>query len=452
MKKLFLLLLLAPGLAFSQATGAEQVRRVTNETPEQKAKRMEWWTEARFGMFIHWGLYSVPGRHEWIQLNEMIQTDDYAKYLEAFDPDLYNAREWAAYAKKAGFKYVVLTAKHHEGFCMWDSKYTDYKVTNTPAGRDLVKEFVDAFRAEGIKVGFYFSMIDWHHPEYIVDGLHPLRKTKDEANAGRDMEKYRQYMRSQLTELLTKYGEISTLFFDFSHNEKGKDEWDAESLYKICRKYQPGIVINDRLDLMEEGGWDYATPEQFMPNQWPTYNGERVPWETCQTFSGSWGYYRDEQTWKSVPQLVGMLIETVSKGGNLLLNVGPTARGAFDDRAVDRLEGIGEWMRFNSRAIYGCTEAPDSIACPNNCLLTYNPKTNRLYVHVLFWPVQTLTLKGLGGDRVKYVQFLHDGSEIRSVKKVGYWGAEEASSDDLQLSLPVQKPNVEIPVIEVFLN
>jgi len=221
----------------------------------------------------------------------------------------------------------------------------------------------------------------------------------------------------------------------------------------MIRQIQPDIIVNDRLDLLDiPGGWDFRTPEQFKPREWIKMDGKRVPWETCQTFSGSWGYHRDETTWKSVNQLIELLIDTVSKGGNLLLNVGPTARGTFDQRAHDRLDGIGEWMKVNSRSIYGCTQAPDEFTTPDNCLLTYNPETKRLYVHVLDWPMGKLHLDGYMG-KVTYAQFLHDASEIK-FQGIHSWQAavESTSGRTLTLDLPIVKPDVTIPVIELFLE
>jgi alpha-L-fucosidase len=431
------------------------------ETKEEKAQRMAWWTHDRFGLFIHWGIYSLPARHEWIQMYERIPADDYRKYFERFDPDLYNPKEWAAKAKEAGMKYVVITTKHHDGFCLWDSKYTDYKVTNTPYGKDLIKPLVEAFRSEGIRVGFYYSLIDWHHPHFALDQRHPpVPVNPDERkaeNEKRDMSIYQQYMKDQLRELLTNFGRIDELFMDFSYpgeGGKGHKDWDAEGLMKLIRELQPHIIVDNRMDLTHtDWGWDFLTPEQFMPQEWPTMNGVRVPWETCQTFSGSWGYFRDEYTWKSVHQLVVMLIETVSKGGNLLLNVGPTARGVFDDRADERLEGIGRWMKFHHRAIYGCTQAPDDFAKPQNCLMTYNPVTKRLYIHVLEWPFKSLHLPGYRG-KFKYAQLLNDASEIRFTTRTQSTGntTETSGENDVILTLPVEKPNVEIPVIELFLE
>lgn len=423
------------------------------ETEAHKAERLKWWTDARFGMFIHWGLYALPARHEWVKNIERMNNAQYQKYFDYFNPDMWDPHEWAKMAKAAGMKYVVLTAKHHEGFCLFDSKFTDYKSTNTPFGRDIIKDYVEAFRAEGLKVGFYYSLIDWHHPDYTIDRNHPQRQTTDSAyvrlNKGKDMSKYREYIKNQVRELLTNYGEISIIWFDFSFpgkNGKGHADWDSENLLKLARSLQPNIIVDDRLDLDDvDGGWDFTTPEQFKVASWPEKNGKRIPWETCQTFSGSWGYYRDETTWKSTAQLLELLIESVSKGGNLLLNVGPTARGVFDYRAQDRLKTMGEWMKYNNRSIYGCTEAPAGITAPANTLLTYNPVTKRLYVHLLSYPMGSLTWSKMT-DKIKYIQFLHDASEVR------FSSGEGEDKNDITLSLPVLKPPVEIPVLEVFLK
>jgi alpha-L-fucosidase len=449
LKNILLIILTILLLDVSQSIQAQ----LPKETDAQKTQRLKWWTDARFGMFIHWGLYASPARHEWVKNRERLTNEQYQKYFDIFNPDLYNPKEWARRAKEAGMKYVVLTAKHHEGFCLWDSKYTDYKATNTPFGRDIIKEYVEAFRAEGLKVGFYYSLLDWHHPDYTIDRYHPQRQESDSAyermNKGRDMSKYREYIKNQVRELLTNYGPISIIWFDFSFpgkNGKGRDDWDSENLLKLARSLQPGIIVDDRLDLKDvEGGWDFTTPEQVKVTKWPEYNGKKIPWETCQTFSGSWGYYRDETSWKSPAQLLELLIESVSKGGNLLLNVGPTARGVFDYRAQERLKAMGDWMDYNSRSIYNCTEAPVEFTPPANTLLTYNPSTKRLYVHLLAYPMGRLTLTNMA-DKVKYIQFLHDASEII------YTEGRGEASNDLSLQLPILKPPVEIPVLEVFLK
>jgi len=354
-------------------------------------------------------------------------------------------------------KYFVVTTKHHEGFCLWDSQHTDYKATKTPCGKDLIRPMVEAFRAEGLHVGFYYSLIDWHHPQFPIDRLHPMRDNEAAraTNAQRDVARYAEYLHAQVRELLTQFGRLDCLFLDFSYpgeDGKGRDDWQSEKLIKMCRELQPHILINDRADLMDTGwGWDFRTPEQFMVRNWVTIRGRRVLWETCQTFSGSWGYHRDEATWKSVPQLLQLLIDSVSKGGNLLLNVGPTARGEFDARALDRLAGIGEWMRRHGRAIYGCTQAPAEFRAPQDCRLTYNPQTNRLYVHILAWPLGELHLDGFAG-KVRYAQLLNDASELHFAERAPHQAALEGTgADTLTLRLPIVKPDVAIPVVELFL-
>lgn len=424
-----------------------------------------WFRHDRFGMFIHWGLYALPARHEWVKENEKISEAKYDKYFEHFDPDLYDPREWARQAKNAGMKYAVLTAKHHEGFCMWDTQYTDYKCTNTPAKRDLVREYADAFRAEGLHIGFYYSLLDWHHPDFTIDINHPRQNDPDAyaQNQGRDMRKYAEYMRNQVTELLTDYGKIDILWFDFSYPNdngtgdkswmkgKGKDDWEAEKLIALVRSLQPDILIDNRAGIEQ----DLWTPEQFQPTEWMRHpqTGELVTWETCQTFSGSWGYHRDEQTWKNPEMLIRMLVNSVSLGGNLLMNVGPTARGYFDARAEAALKVYADWMKYNSRAIYGCTMAEPEFTAPADCRLTQSEDGKRLYIHLFAYPFAHLILKGLAG-KIEYVQFLHDGSEVLfSDGKVKHYG-ECLSDDENQtvLYLPAIKPNVLVPVIEVFLK
>ena len=434
---------------------------VTRKTPGDTA----WFTHDRFGMFIHFGLYAMPARHEWVKTNEKIPEEKYDKYFKYFNPDLFDAREWARQAKAAGMKYAVLTTKHHEGFCLFDSQYTDYKITNTPFGRDLVREYVDAFRAEGLRVGFYYSLIDWHHPEFPIDPLHPRRDDPDarEQSQGRDVRKYAEYMRNQVRELLTNYGRIDVLWFDFSYSDnngagdkawmkgKGKADWESEKLLALARELQPGIIIDNRTEIEQ----DIFTPEQFQPTEWVRHKetGELVTWEACQTFSGSWGYYRDEQTWKSPEMLIRMLVNTVSLGGNLLMNVGPTSRGYFDKRAENALKVYADWMKLNSRAIYGCTMAEPEFKAPADCRFTQSADGKRLYLHLFAYPFAHLLLPGLAG-RVDYAQFLHDGSEVLfSEGKMEHFGEALPEAEGLLvLNLPPVKPDCLVPVIELILK
>ena len=440
---------------------------VFRETPEEKAARLAWWQHDRIGMFIHFGLYSLPAVSEWVKSEKRMSDADYDVYFKKFNPDLLDAGKWAKQARQSGVKYVVLTAKHHDGFCLWDSKFTDYKVTNTPFGRDVVRQFVEAFRKEGLRVGLYYSLLDWHHPDYSIDCNHPRHPSDylsfceqkaayEKLNAGRDMEVYRKYMKDQITELLTGYGRIDIMWFDYSYPQvkispKGRKEWDSKGIWELVHKLQPWVIIDNRMDLYDTGwGWDFLTPEQFKVTRRPVRNGVKVPWETCQTFSGMWGYARDESTWKSPVQLIELLVDTVSKGGNLMLNVGPTPRGMFDARANERLDALGRWLDIHGRSIYGCTEAPEGLTAPEFTHLTYNPQTRRLYVHLFHYPMGSLACEF--GDRIAYAQFLHDGSEVK-VKSLNHWLVENYPEAPKQnFILPVVKPDVEVPVIEVFLK
>ena len=428
--------------------------------PEPTVGDTSWFVHDRFGLFIHWGIYSVAARHEWVKYRERIRDEDYQKYFDHFYPDLYDPTVWAREAKNAGMKYFVVTTKHHDGFCLWDSALTDYKVTNTPWGKDVLRPMVDAFRNEGFKVGFYHSLLDWHHPEFPVDPLHPMRDdlAYREAHKDRDIRKYAEYLHGQTRELLTQFGKIHIMWFDFSYSQrtfpwgrgKGKEDWQSEKLLAMVRELQPGIIVNDRLEIRG----DIKTPEQYQPRGWMTVDGKPVVWEACQTMNGSWGYDRDNLDWKPVEMLVQMLVDSVSKGGNMLLNVGPNARGEFDPRSVERLRGIGEWMRLHSRSIYGCTAF--DLTPPPDCRYTYNPVTKRLYLHLFAWPFRHVHLDGLAG-RVEYAQLLNDASEIKMLVIDPHQQAETITPagsrpDTLTLELPVQKPAVTVPVIELFLK
>jgi alpha-L-fucosidase len=420
----------------------------------------DWFVKDRFGMFIHWGLYALPARHEWIRNREEITNEAYQKFFDHFNPDLYDPKAWAKAAKAAGMKYFVITTKHHEGFCLWDTAYTDYKAPNTPYGKDLLTPMVDAFRAEGLKVGFYHSLIDWHHDDFTIDAIHPLRNNPNalEMNKKRKQEKYAEYLHGQVRELLTNFGKIDILWFDFSYKAprhpyehfpgKGKEEWQSEKLIKMIRELQPEIVLNDRLEI----GGDLQTPEQYQPQEWVKVDGKPVVWEACQTFSGSWGYHRDETSWKSPEQLIKMLIDTVSCGGNLLMNVGPTGRGEFDYRALEALEVYGEWLKRHSRAIYGCTQS--EFTPPQGCKYTQNGK--KLYLHIYSWPFKHIHLENMAG-KIEYAQLLNDASEIifSEAKDDGMphsYITVRQKPGSVVLNLPIAKPNVEVPVIELFLK
>ncbi len=421
--------------------------KLTLIRPQPTPGNTKWFTHDRFGMFIHWGLYALAARHEWVKHYERISNENYEKYFKHWNPDLYDPKIWAKAAAEAGMKYFVITTKHHEGFCLWDSALTDYKATNTPYGKDVLHPMVDAFREQGLKTGFYHSLLDWHHPDYTTDQCHPMRDNEEykAKDTERDLNKYVDYLYGQTHELLTQFGKVDILWYDFSiggnWNPKGRAQWRSEELISKIRALQPEIIIDDRLEIDQ----DVKTPEQWMPREWVRVAGQPVVWEGCHTFSGSWGYYRDEESWKTVDQLLIMLIDSVSKGGNLLLNVGPTGRGEFDQRALERLAGMGKWMSRHSRSIYGCTQAPLEFECPRDCMYTYNPETHTLYLHCLAWRFDTIVLKGEVARHVDYAQILSDASEIRFDRN--------EDSSEVQLKVPLKKPlNAEIPVIEIFLK
>lgn len=434
----------------------------------QSGGRTDWFVHDRFGLFIHWGIGSLPTpwEHGWFMHYERTSTERYQRYFDHFDPDLYDPVVWAREARNAGMKYFVATTKHHDGFCLWDTDESEYKAPRTPAGRDLIKPMVDAFRAEGLRVGFYHSLIDWHHPEFTIDGLHPLRDDAEfrESQRHRDISRYAEYLRAQTRELLTRYGDISLLWYDFSYPDldllekqglqrydwdkgKGAVDWDSERLLALVRELQPGIIVNDRLDIPG----DYCTPESYQPVKWLERNGKRVTWEVCQPINGLYTYARDTHQWKSTKTLIQILVDTVSKGGNLLLNVGPTGRGEFDQNSLERLRGIGDWMRRHGRAIYGCTES--AYVAPPDC--RYTQKGDSLYLHLFAWPPGHVHLKGLA-DRVAYAQLLNDASEVttRVYEDRDAQGTyiEGLPSNTLTLKLPIPEPDVAVPVVELFLK
>ncbi|WP_026961465.1 alpha-L-fucosidase [Alicyclobacillus herbarius] len=417
----------------------------------------EWFVQDRFGLFIHWGLYSLAARHEWVMSREKISPEAYMKYFYHFNPDLFDPKLWAKTAKEAGMKYMVVTTKHHEGFALWDSKVTDYKVTNTPYGQDVIRVLVDAFREQGLKIGFYHSLIDWHHPDFPVDGFHPLREdeSRSDQSTNRRIEHYAQFLKAQVKELLSNYGKIDYMWFDFSYPDrnwgwskgKGREDWQSEELEKMVLELQPDIILNDRLDLHR----GVVTPEQVQPQGTVVRDGQPVIWEACQTLNGSWGYDRDNLDWKSPELVVKMLVDTVSKGGNLLLNVGPNGRGEFDETSVEILRSIGKWMRLHGRSIYGCGKS--DFEPPSDCRYTQAGK--RLYLHIFSWPYRHIYLKGLAG-KVTYAQFLHDASEVKildmDASSPHSHTSPEYVPDSLALEIPVRKPNVLVPVVELFLR
>lgn len=383
-----------------------------------------WFEDARFGMFIHWGIYAVHAKGEWYASIAKVPPERYAQYFETFHPVDYDPKRWARMAKNAGMRYAVLTAKHHDGFCLFDSAYTDYKATNTPAKRDLVREYVEAFRAEGIRVGLYYSLVDWHHPDYPAydDPFHPMRGDPSRKDEQCVFDRYLDYMHNQVRELCMNYGKIDLLWFDFSYESFSGAAWRAEELVHMVRALQPEILINSRLEA--SGGslgtlltntpspWagDFATPEQILPPA-PLRRPDGTPvcWEACQTMNNSFGYTDADRCFKSAKTCIHQLVSCVSKGGNYLLNVGPDARGNIPPQSQAILEQIGAWMRRNGESIYGCHAAPMDEA-PFGCRLTSRGAT--VYLHVMEQPVGPLAVSCIDRRQIKSARFLSTGAEV----------------------------------------
>ncbi|MGB1259143.1 MAG: alpha-L-fucosidase, partial [Akkermansiaceae bacterium] len=381
--------------SYSQEPPALQIgsKESLQETHAQRDARMKWWREARFGMFIHWGLYSVGGGKwngqdsgsicSWMQSRLCVSPNDYATLQSGFTAKNYDPRAWAKLAKSAGMKYAVLTSKHHEGFCLYDSKYTDYDVMNTPAKRDLLKGYFKAFRAEGLKTGLYYSLFDWHHPHYPVKGdeYHPMRGNDEFLKQHRSTKKYIDYLHAQAREIATNYGPLDIMWWDYSYGKMDHNVWRAKKITNMMRSLQPGIVMNNRLHVgvLNPNG-DFSTPEQYIPS-----TGTGSDWEACMTMNTTWGYKPHDHDYKSSKNLIHQLIEVVSKGGNYLLNVGPKPDGTIPKEQVERLQDIGKWMAIHSESIYGTQASPFPRVLPwGYCTRKSLPDGNtRLYIHVL---------------------------------------------------------------------
>jgi alpha-L-fucosidase len=389
---------LLPALAHVSPTGAQPEPPdpgIAEESPARRDARMAWWRDARFGMFIHWGLYAVPagtwkgrpvgGIGEWIQHIGRIPGKEYDTLLSQFDPVEFDAAEWVRIAKDAGMRYIVITTKHHDGFALFDSALSDFDVMATPFGRDIMKELSEAARTAGLRICWYHSILDWHHPDYL-----PRTDWSDLPVEGADFDRYRAYLKGQVTELLTNYGDIGVMWFDGEWEPMWTHEHGVD-LYRHVRSLQPRIIVNNRVDkgrqgmrgLTREGfAGDFGTPEQEIP---PT-GLPGADWETCMTMNDTWGYKADDHNWKSVEDLLRKLADIASKGGNFLLNVGPTGRGRIPPASVERLEAMGRWMRRNGEAIYGTSASPFAHLPWGRCTQKPIPGGTRLYLHVFDWP------------------------------------------------------------------
>lgn len=395
-------------------TPTPQVDPETGETPKQFAARTRWWREAKFGMFIHWGIYAVPADGEWHMYAHQMQVPDYEKYATQFEPVKFDAARWVHVAKAAGMKYIVITSKHHDGFCMFDTKLSDYSIVKaTLFKRDPMRELAAQCKKQRIRLCFYHSIMDWHHPDYLP--RRPWEKDLRPA-VGASLDRYLEYMKGQLRELLTNYGPIGVIWFDGGW-EHGAEELHAKEVVKMIRTLQPGIMINNRINLPE----DFDTPEQSIPAS--ALKKGRL-WETCMTLNNNWGYARKDRNWKSPEDLVHKLCDIASKGGNFLLNVGPTALGEVPQESVERLERVGQWMKLNGESIYGTTQSPFK-RLPFEGRATVKGKT--LYLQVFRWPAEGLKLKGLK-NKVIGAKALDSGETLAVTKE----------ADALSLAKPVR--------------
>jgi len=389
------------GLAAAAATGCsgpekpkEQVAAIpAPQPPPDHERRIQWWREAKFGMFIHWGLYSQLGRQEWVMSLEDIPVQEYEKLAKTFKPKPEPARAWAKLAKQAGMKYMVMTTKHHEGFCNFDSKLTDYCATKQGPGRDLVKEYVEAARAEGLRVGFYYSLMDWHHP----DGM----KAKDDPEARR---RFVDYIHGQIRELLTNYGKIDILWYDVAVPLDAAG-WESEKMNQMVLQLQPDIIVNNR-------NWlpgDFSTPEQNI-------QATKGDWESCMTLNDSWGYTAADGNWKTPSRVVRNLVQCCQDGGNYLLNIGPMPDGSIPEPSVKILTAVGKWLQKNSEAIHGTQKSRVNFSN----VAGFTRKGNTLYSHVYFWPGNKVTIGGIQTPPKsakmlatgKEVKFTHSGTQL----------------------------------------
>jgi alpha-L-fucosidase len=445
-----LLALMLPFLASCSQNATPQPR--AEETKAQFDQRMEWWREARFGMFIHWGLYAVPAGEwdgkthhgEWIQTTAQIPVPTYEKFLDDFNPVKFDADEWALAAKAAGMEYIVITSKHHDGFALFDSAVSDFDVMATPFQRDIMKELAEACERYGLRMCWYHSIMDWHHPDYL-----PRRgwERADRPEGDANFDRYVDYMNAQVTELLTNYGPIGVMWFDGEWEGTWTHEYGQE-LYDLCRSLQPDLIVNNRVDKGRNGSMagmtsgpqfagDFGTPEQEIP----ATGLAGVDWETCMTMNRNWGYNAADLDYKSATDLIRKLSDIASKGGNFLLNIGPTAEGTFPDMSLDRLEVIGKWMGLHRDAIQGTTASPFPHLDWGRCTVKTDGDRTKLYLHVFDWPLDgRLVLPGIGNNVVS--------AKLMSAPKAVI-AAAKIDTDIAVRMLPRRAPNAHVSVIEL---
>ncbi len=404
---------LAGAALTASALGIADPAPEADAADDSRAARMKWWHDARFGMFIHWGLYSVVGRHEWVMEDEGIPVAEYEELAKRFTPKPNAARAWAKLARQAGQKYMVMTTKHHEGFCLFDSKLTNYCAPRQACGRDLVREFVDAARGEGLHVGFYYSLMDWHHP----DGA---RCATDEPARRRFVD----YIHGQVRELCSNYGKLDILWYDVSWPLK-PEGWESVKMNAMVRELQPEIIINNRSGIPE----DFATPEQRI-------EAAKGAWEACMTMNDSWGYQKADDDWKTPKRVIQNLITCARDGGNYLLNIGPKPDGSIPQQSIDIMTQVGKWMDRNGQAIY--TAEPCKPRRSNYA--SFTRKGNTLYMHVHFWPGDYVAISGLQ-SKVKSAKLLATGKLVEFTQdqfSTRFTGLPQAAPDSPVTTIAIE--------------
>lgn len=394
-------------------TAAAAANRPANAAPYQPAPEnlaaRKWFQDAKFGMFIHWGVYSVLGKGEWVMNNTQMSVAEYEKVPPQFNPVKYDPAAWVGLAKSAGMRYITITSKHHDGFGMWATKKTDWNIVNkTPYAKDVLKPLADECRKQGLKLFFYHSHLDWHHPDY-----YPLGRTGHYSKRppGGDFNKYLDFMDAQLSELLTNYGDVAGIWFDGIWDRKDAD-WRLRRTYDLIHKLQPAALVGNNHHLVPFEGEDFQMFEKDLPGQNTAgFSADakigQLPLESCDTISGAWGYNESDKKYKSTKQLVHYLARAAGNNANFLLNIGPKPDGTIQDEFVSRLREIGSWMDKNSESIYGTRGGPIT---PRPWGVT-TQKDNKIYVHILEWPDELL-LMPRPPKSVKKARLLNGGQTI----------------------------------------
>ena len=408
--------------------------------------RTDWFSNSRFGMFIHWGIYSIPGRGEWTLFYDDWNTSEYEKLVNQFNPIGFDPSSWAEIAWNSGMRYVVFTTKHHDGFCMYDSDDTDFKITNTPYGKDITREIINAFRTRGLKIGFYHSLVDWHHPHYIPDAEHPLWKKGERDFSKRDLKIYQKYLYDSVEQLMSDYGKVDILFFDYTSKYKKPSEWRTDRLLEMIYSLQPDIMVNDRLSHEKVPVFygDYCTPEISLPNQEPVINGKKIPWETCMTLNENWGYNATDKAFKLPNTIIRSLVHCASMNGNLLLNIGPDAMGKIPLETISILIEVGKWMNKYNKTIYKtrASEYPPPVGCYYT-----SPDKKTLYLHLVNPLMGDLILPELN-NRVKRIKVMADSTEVPMINS---WGNELLKKSELRIRPPKYLARHYIDVLEIKL-